>query len=351
MVDVPCAAADAVIPDTRNMVDSPPIAGTTQALASSPARPRSARVPGSRFLFSGCHTAPPDASLEVNLSCDWRNCPSDPRKFWSLEVNRQSGRPVRTPDGERLAGTGARQPRCTRARERSNFGLAHRAGGARAHRSHHGPGPRGRHSRRVDQHDRAVEAVSVPGSRADPNERKRSLRAVRGNPSSGCIERSSPPVDSTASRNAYARKDVTDRCFSSHPGTTNVFSNSHWTNPKKYCPISLLKVVCLGHDVPALRRACGWGVSAARRGREAAPRTGRCGRVVGIVGDGDGADPGAVPGQWRQCRVRPFPPGECIGSSTRAVQAELPVQAHMADMLETVSNIVLSGTICLLIRG
>ena len=44
-----------------------------------------------------------------------------------------------------------------------------------------------------------------------------------------------------------ARKDVTDRCFSSHPGTTNVLSNSHWTNPKKYRPISLLKVVCLGH--------------------------------------------------------------------------------------------------------
>ena len=45
--------------------------------------------------------------------------------------------------------------------------------------------------------------VSVPGSRADPNEWRRSLRAMRGNPSSGRIERSSPPVDSTASRNAY----------------------------------------------------------------------------------------------------------------------------------------------------
>ena len=91
---------------------------------------------------------------------------------------------------------------------------------------------------------------------------------------------SSPPPEPAARNDSWstppkhpscpARKDVTGRCFSSHPGTTNVLSNSRWTNPKKYCPISLLKVVCLGHDVPALRRACGSGVSAARRGREAA---------------------------------------------------------------------------------
>ena len=80
---------------------------------------------------------------------------------------------------------------------------------------------------------------------------------------------SSPPPEPAARNDSWstppkhpscpARKDVTGRCFSSHPGTTNVLSNSRWTNPKKYCPISLLKVVCLGHDVPALRRACGWG--------------------------------------------------------------------------------------------
>jgi len=45
------------------------------------------------------------------------------------------------------------------------------------------------------------------------------------------------------------RKDVTDRCFSSHPGTTNVLGNSHWTNPKKCSSINSLKAVFLGHDV------------------------------------------------------------------------------------------------------
>ena len=45
--------------------------------------------------------------------------------------------------------------------------------------------------------------VSVPSGRADPNERRWSLRTVRGNPPFDRIERSSPPVDSTASRNGY----------------------------------------------------------------------------------------------------------------------------------------------------
>ena len=45
--------------------------------------------------------------------------------------------------------------------------------------------------------------VNVPSSHADRNERRWSLRAVRANPSSGRIERSCPPVDSTASRNVY----------------------------------------------------------------------------------------------------------------------------------------------------
>ena len=68
------------------------------------------------------------------------------------------------------------------------------------------------------------------------------------------------------------RKDVTDRCFSSHPGTTNVLSNSRWTNPKKYSLISLLKVVCLGHDVPALRRACVVGENPRRFIEDGSPR-------------------------------------------------------------------------------
>ena len=59
------------------------------------------------------------------------------------------------------------------------------------------------------RHDRIVttSSVNVPSGRADPNDRRRSLRAVRGNPSSGRIERSSPPVDSTASRNGYPQRN------------------------------------------------------------------------------------------------------------------------------------------------
>ena len=49
IVDVPCAAADAVIPDTRNVLGPPLTAGTIPTLASSPARPRSAPVPWNRF--------------------------------------------------------------------------------------------------------------------------------------------------------------------------------------------------------------------------------------------------------------------------------------------------------------
>ena len=90
------------------------------------------------------------------------------------------------------------------------------------------------------------------------------------------------------------------------------------------------------------------GVSAARRRSEAVHRTGRCGRVVGIVGDGDGADPGAVPGPVASVRGAAAPARRAHGplhqgEPGRAVQAELPVQAHMTDLLETESNIVLSG--------
>ena len=46
-------------------------------------------------------------------------------------------------------------------------------------------------------------AINVPSGRADPNERRWSMRTVRGSPWSGRIERSSLPVDSTASRNVY----------------------------------------------------------------------------------------------------------------------------------------------------
>ena len=64
--------------------------------------------------------------------------------------------------------------------------------------------------------------------------------------------------------------------------------------------------------------------------------------VVGGREDG-GTGLGAVPGRRRQCMVRPLPPGGCMHRSTGAVQAALPVQAHMADLLGTEPNLVLSG--------
>ena len=107
----------------------------TAALSARPVEP---------FLVSGCHTAPPNASLLVNLSCDCRNCPPYQHKFWNLDVKRQRGRPVREPDGERLAGTGARERESVRTSGRDG-GPQRRRPGARAPstgaaRAGHGPG-------------------------------------------------------------------------------------------------------------------------------------------------------------------------------------------------------------------
>ena len=49
----------------------------------------------------------------------------------------------------------------------------------------------------------AAAGATIPSGRSDPNERRWLLCAVRGNPSSGQIERSSPPVDASGLRNGY----------------------------------------------------------------------------------------------------------------------------------------------------
>ena len=53
IVDVPCAAADAVIPDTRNMVVPPLIAGTTPDPRLVPGTAMLSTRPVEPFLLSG----------------------------------------------------------------------------------------------------------------------------------------------------------------------------------------------------------------------------------------------------------------------------------------------------------
>ena len=87
------------------------------------------------------------------------------------------------------------------------------------------------------------------------------------------------------------------------------------------------------------------GMSAARRTRKAAGRTGRCGRRRERGRrrrGGCGAGPVAsVHGTVAPARRVHGPFHQ--GGPGQAVQAELPVQAHMAVLLETGTNIVLSG--------
>ena len=91
------------------------------------------------------------------------------------------------------------------------------------------------------------------------------------------------------------------------------------------------------------------GMSAARRGREAVHRSGRCGRVVGIVGDSDGADSGAgpvasahgaaVPARRVHAPLHQGGPGRASGSGAHGRSARNRVQYRVIRQ------------ICLLISG
>ena len=80
--------------------------------------------------------------------------------------------------------------------------------------------------------------------------------------------------------------------------------------------------------------------------------TGRFGRIVATMGDGDGADPGTVQGRLRRrCVVQPFPPDGCMGCFTRVVpDRDSGSGAHGRSARNRVQYRVLRQ-ICLLISG